>query len=193
MNGYDLSHLNVMLVEKHGYMRRLLRDVLRQLGIRQVRDCDNVQHAFEMFQEKQADLVLTDWAPGLDGIELLKILRDEDKSPNPFVPVIVITANTESRHIYIARDSGMTEFLAKPITAKRVYSRVCSVIEKRRMFISNEEFFGPDRRRLRKDAYDGQNRRMNGNANGPERRGLSSIAYAGRDRRGTNASAAGGA
>ena len=191
MQQYDLSHLNVMLVEKHGFMRRLLRDVLRQLGIRDVRDCDNVQHAYEMFQERQADLVMTDWAPGLNGLELLKRLRDNDTSPNPFVPVIVITANTESRHIYTARDSGMTEFLAKPITAKRVYSRVCSVIEKRRMFISNNEFFGPDRRRLRKDTYGGENRRAVGNTNGPERRGLSSVAYAGRDRREENARAVG--
>lgn len=189
MNNYDLSHLNIMLVEKHGYMRRLLRDVLRQLGIRDVRDCDNVTQAFEMFQERQADLVMTDWSPGLNGIELLKMLRDHDASPNPFVPVVVITANTEPRHIYTARDSGMTEFLAKPITAKRVYSRVCSVIEKRRMFISNEEFFGPDRRRLRKDSFGGENRRSNGNTNGPERRGLSTAAYAGRDRRTENAHA----
>ena len=176
-----------MLVEKHGFMRRLLRDVLRQLGIRDVRDCDNVDHALEMFAERPADLVMTDWAPGLDGIGLLKTLRNADTSSDPFVPVIIITANTESRHIYTARDSGMTEFLAKPITAKRVYSRVCSVIEKRRMFISIDEFFGPDRRRLRKDAYSGENRRSFGNTEGPERRGFSSIAYAGRDRRNENA------
>lgn len=189
MNNYDLSHINVLLVEKHGYMRRLLRDVLRQLGIREVRDCDNVEDAFDMFKERQADLVMTDWAPGLDGISLLKALRNTDLSPNAFVPVIVITANTESRHIYEARDSGMTEFLAKPITAKRVYSRVCSVIEKRRMFISNEEFFGPDRRRLRAENYSGENRRAQGNVNGPERRGLSNAPYAGRNRRGENARA----
>ena len=100
MNSYDLCHLEVMLVEKHGYMRRLLRDVLRQLGIRKVRDCDNVDVALEMFQENPADLVLTDWSPGLDGLELLKKLRQSDFSSNTFVPVVVITANTESRHIY---------------------------------------------------------------------------------------------
>jgi two-component system, chemotaxis family, chemotaxis protein CheY len=187
VKNYDLSHINVMLVEKHGYMRRLLRDVLRQLGIRSVRDCDNIEQAYEMFDETPADLVMTDWSPGLDGLYLVKQLRNTDTSPNPFVPVIVITANTETRHIYAARDSGMTEFLAKPITAKRVYSRVCSVIEKQRMFISNEEFFGPDRRRLRKDGFEGKNRRSRGNTDGPERRGYSSIAYAGRDRRNGNA------
>jgi two-component system, chemotaxis family, chemotaxis protein CheY len=188
VKNYDLSHLNVMLVEKHGYMRRLLRDVLRQLGIRDVRDCDNVKEALEMFTERPADLVMTDWAPGLNGIELLKELRHQDGSANPYVPVIVITANTESRHIYTARDSGMTEFLAKPISASRVYSRVCSVIEKRRMFISNQKFFGPDRRRLYKESFSGENRRERGRMNGPERRDDSESAFFGTERRMENAS-----
>jgi DNA-binding response OmpR family regulator len=188
VNNYDLSHLNVILMEKHGYMRHLLREVLRQLGIRDVRDCDNIKEALEMFTERAADLVMTDWSPGLDGIELLKDLRNFERSPNPYVPVIVITANTESRHIYMARDSGMTEFLAKPISAKRVYSRVCAVIEKRRMFISNREFFGPDRRRLAKDSFSGQNRRTHGRMNGPERRDDSLGAFYGEERRGENAS-----
>ncbi len=187
MNNYDLSHLNVMLVEKHGYMRRLLRDVLRQLGIRDVRDCDNVEEALEMFVERPADMVMTDWAPGLDGIKLLKSLRNSDLSPNPYVPVIVITANTESRHIYTARDSGMTEFLAKPISATRVYLRVCSVIERRRMFISNQRFFGPDRRRLSKESFSGENRRSHGHINGPERRDQSLGSFHGDERRGENA------
>ena len=188
MKNYDLSHLNVMLVEKHGYMRRLLRDVLRQLGIRDVRDCDNVKEALEMFTERPADLVMTDWAPGLNGIELLKELRHQDGSANPYVPVIVIPANTESRHIYTARDSGMTEFLAKPISASRVYSRVCSVIEKRRMFISNQKFFGPDRRRLYKESFSGENRRERGRMNGPERSDDSESAFFGTERRMENAS-----
>lgn len=188
MNNYDLSHLNVLIMEKHGYMRRLLRDVLRQLGIRDVRDCDNIKEAFEMFTEHPADLVMTDWSPGLDGLELVKELRNFDRSPNPYVPVIVITANTESRHIYRARDSGMTEFLAKPISAKRVYFRVCAVIEKRRMFISSQKFFGPDRRRLFKETFSGENRRTRGHVNGPERRDDSLGAFFGQERREENAS-----
>lgn len=183
MNNYDLSHLNVMLVEKHGYMRRLLREVLHQLGIRDVRDCGNVEDAYEMFIERPADMVLSDWAPGLNGLELLQKFRDSDSSPNPYVPVIIITANTELRHIYTARDTGMTEFLAKPISAARVYSRVCSVIEKRRMFISNRQFFGPDRRRLLRDSFGGENRRTRGHINGPERRDASLGKFSGKERR----------
>lgn len=158
MNNYNLNRLNVLLVEKHAYMRHMLRDILRQLGIREVRECNNVKHALEMFEQSPPDLVITDWAPGLDGIELVKQLRQDD-GPNRFVPVIIISANTEARHIYQALDAGMTEFLAKPITAKQVYSRVRMVIEKRRIFISNEDFFGPDRRRMRKKIYNGDDRR----------------------------------
>jgi len=191
VNSYDLSHLDVMLVEKHGDMRRLFRDVLCQLGLSKVRDCGNVGTALEMFQETPADLVLTDWSPGLDGVDLLRKLRQSGLSSNPFVPVVVVTANTESRHIYTARNSGMTEYLAKPITATRVYTRICSVIEKRRMFISNHDFFGPDRRRLMKDVFAGENRRLDGNVNGSERRGYTSMAYSRMTRRDENASVPG--
>jgi two-component system, chemotaxis family, chemotaxis protein CheY len=182
MKNYDISGINVLLVEKHAEMRRMIRDILRQFNIRDVRDCDKVVDALDMFKQTEFDLVITDWAPGLDGIELLKKLRQEDAA-NPFIPVVIISANTEARHIYEALDSGMTEFLAKPISATMLYSRICSVIEKRRMFISNEEFFGPDRRRLRKADYSGENRRSGGNVNGPERRDSSSKDYAGKDRR----------
>ena len=162
-------------------MRRMLRDILRQLGIRDVRDSNKVEEAMEMFQERAPDLVMSDWAPGLDGLGFLKKLRHD--GANPYIPVILITANTESRHIYKALNTGMYEFLAKPITAARVYSRVCSVIEKRRMFISNEDFFGPDRRRARKSSFDGDNRRASGNINGPERRDGSETTHQGSNRR----------
>jgi len=179
---YDISTLNVLLVEKHAYMRRMFRDILRQYNIREVRDCDKVINALSIFKEGSFDLVITDWSPGLDGIKFLQTIRQEDGSDR-FVPVIVVTANTEAKHIYKALDSGMTEFLAKPISATKLYSRICSVIERRRMYISNNEFFGPDRRRVRKADYSEENRRIGGNANGPERRDHSSTDFVGQNRR----------
>jgi hypothetical protein len=59
------------------------------------------------------------------------------------------------------------------------------------MFISNDEFFGPDRRRFMKNVFDGENRRLGGNVNGPERRGYKSIAYDGMNRRDENGSVPG--
>lgn len=147
MTAYDLSNLSVIVVEQHATMRSLMRTVLRELGIMGVRDTSNMDAAFEMHASAPADLIMTDWSPSLDGMALLHRLRNDEESPDPCVPVIVVTANTELSHVCTARDLGMTEYLAKPISASLIYSRIRSVIERRRLFIRSADFFGPDRRR----------------------------------------------
>ncbi len=89
---------------------------------------------------------------------LTKVRQDED-TPDPFVPVVVCTANTEYRHICIARDKGMTDFLSKPVSAHTIYSRICAMVEDDRYFIRNTDFFGPDRRRYQNVEYPGNDRR----------------------------------
>lgn len=158
MQSYNISELDILLVEKHDYMRHMMRGILFQLGARQLRECGNPDKAYEMYKQDPADLVFTDWAPGMDGIRLLTRIRQDIDSPDPYVPVIVVTAHTELRHIYYARDSGVTEYLAKPISAKLIYGRIRAVIERHRQFIRNSDFFGPDRRR-RQGEYGGPERR----------------------------------
>ena len=155
---YDLRNLDVLVVEKHNAMRDIVKRILRELGIKAVRDTPDPELAFASFQANPADLVLTDWAPGLDGMTFLQRIRKDPASPDPYTPVIVVTANTELRHVFTARDYGMTEYLAKPISAKLIFSRIRSIIERRRLFVRNNSFFGPDRRR-RALEFDGPNRR----------------------------------
>ena len=86
-------------------------------------------------------------------------IRQADDTPTPYCPIVVVTANTELRHVCYARDNGMTEFLAKPISAKTIYSRLCSVIENPRAFIRVGKFFGLDRRRRQAEGYESSERR----------------------------------
>ena len=79
---------------------------------------------------------------------------------NPYVPVIVVTAHTEIHRVFMARDLGMTEFLAKPISAKLLYGRIRAVIENKRSFIKSADFFGPDRRRKSVE-FEGEDKRRN--------------------------------
>ncbi|MEO5337198.1 MAG: response regulator [Magnetospirillum sp. WYHS-4] len=169
MGDYDLSGLKVLLVEKHAYMRRIIHDILKTFGITAVREASSHDAAYAMFKDQPPDLVLTDWSPGLDGLRLVRLIRTDLVSPDPYVPIIVVTANTEIRHVIAARDAGMTEYLAKPITAKFLYARIRSIIERQRVFIRSQEFFGPDRRRRRAD-HGGPERRSHRNVAGMERR-----------------------
>jgi len=182
MKSYNLQELSVIMLEKHAYMRVLTRDVLRNMGIRDVRETGNPDDVMEIFKDRKADLLLLDWGPDFDGLGVLKAFRNPDGSPDPFVPVVMISGNAELRHIYQARDTGATEYLAKPITARSLYARICAVIERHRAFIHNPSFFGPDRRRRRLQEHAGVERRYNANPNGPERR-LHPSAFEGHDRR----------
>jgi len=147
MKSYDLSQLNILVLEKHLLVRKLLTDVFSEFGVATVFSTPDVHEAYKYFNDSSPDIVFCDWTPDLDGMAFVRQIRQALDTPNPYAPVVVVTANTELRHVCFARDNGMTEFLAKPISAKTIYARLCSVIENPRPFIRVNDFFGPDRRR----------------------------------------------
>ena len=159
MKHYNLGNLDVLIVEHHNYMRRIIRDILQTLGIRKVHEAANEAEALSIFKEKSIDIVLTDWSPVVDGIMMLHEMRDMEASSNPYVPVIIISANTDPQHVVYARDRGMTEFLAKPVSPKSLYTRIQEIIENPRAFVRTAAYFGPDRRR-RQTKYNGPDRRQ---------------------------------
>ena len=160
MQSYNLEKLSILVLEKHLLVRKLLTDVFREFGVPTVQSTSDPDVAWDMFRKFPVDLILSDWTHDLDGMGFLKKVRQDTDTPNPFVPVIVCTANTEFQQVCFARDMGMTEFLAKPVSAMAIYSRICAVIESNRCFIRIHDFFGPDRRRHQVEAFGGEERRQ---------------------------------
>ena len=74
----------------------------------------------------------------------------------------MLTGHSEKRRVTVARDAGVTEFLAKPISAKGLYQRILNVVANPRPFIKTKTYFGPDRRRNTTNAYIGPERRVGG-------------------------------
>jgi DNA-binding response OmpR family regulator len=95
----------------------------------------------------------------MDGLEFSRNVRTNVSSPNPFVPIIMITGHTEKHLVVAARDAGITEFLAKPITAQSLFSRIAEIVERPRAFVRCDSYFGPDRRRKTSESYAGPWRR----------------------------------
>lgn len=160
MQSYNLEKLSIMVLEKHLLVRKLLTDVFREFGVPNVQSTPDPDVAWNMFQRFPVDLILSDWTYDLDGMGFLKKVRQDMDTPNPFIPVIVCTANTEYLQVCFARDMGMTEFLAKPVSAQTIYARICAVIESNRPFIRIHDFFGPDRRRRQGVSFGGEDRRQ---------------------------------
>lgn len=152
----------MLVVEDTQPMQKLLVSVLEALGIRNVETANNGQDAFRTFCRHNHDIVLSDWQmEPLDGIELTRMIRKHQLSPNKMVPLILITGYSAWPRVEEARDAGVTEFLVKPFTAHDLARRVAHVINKPRDFIETQDFFGPDRRRRDADTagYNGTLRR----------------------------------
>lgn len=168
---YDLSRLNVLVVDDNRHMVSLLRQVLSVLGVRSIATASDGRDALSALRQFDADMVITDWvmAP-IDGITLLKRLRSGPDSPCPEVPVLMLTAYTDRARVEQARDAGVNEYLAKPISAACLYARLVAMIERPKQFVRAPSYIGPDRRR---PTFSGLNRRGPGDSSsyaGPERR-----------------------
>jgi CheY-like chemotaxis protein len=122
-----------------------------------------VRNGLELFGQNNPDIIFLDWEmPLFDGLELIQMIRQPGGSSNPFVPIIMLTGHTERTRVTAARDAGITEFLAKPISAKGLYQRILNVVANPRPFIKTKTYFGPDRRRNTNNAYIGPERRVGG-------------------------------
>jgi CheY-like chemotaxis protein len=156
----DFNRLRLLIVEDNPYMRRIIRTLLNGFGARDVIEADDGIKGLDTFTHHAPDIVLIDWEmPECDGLRLTQMIRQSDATANPFVPIIMITGHTEKNRVTEARDSGITEFLAKPISAKSLYQRIINVVAHPRPFIRTKTYFGPDRRRGSNANYTGPERR----------------------------------
>jgi two-component system, chemotaxis family, chemotaxis protein CheY len=160
VNAYDLSEIDILVVEDNWIMRTLLSTVLNGLGAPHPRVASDGKHGLTEIALKVPDLVITDWemAP-MDGIQFVRHVRDASASPCPTLPIIMLTAHSDEAKVLEARDAGVTEFLTKPFTTNAVYQRIVRVIEQPRAFVRSGDYFGPDRRRKVED-FAGTERRQ---------------------------------
>jgi CheY-like chemotaxis protein len=159
----DFNKLRFLVCDDNPHMRRILRTLLHSFGAREVYESEDGATALEMYTHYVPDIVITDWSmPIFDGLELAQMIRQPESKGNPFAPIIMLTGHSEKRRVTVARDAGVTEFLAKPISAKGLYQRILNVVANPRPFIKTKTYFGPDRRRNTSTAYIGPERRVGG-------------------------------
>ncbi|MCW8835394.1 MAG: response regulator [Rhodospirillales bacterium] len=157
---YDLSGLNVLIVDDNSHMRTLVKEILRAFGIRNPHEATDGADALKELRIYAADIVICDiHMEPLNGIEFVQMIRTAKDSANPYVPIIMLTGHTEATEVYAARDAGATEFIGKPVSATQLYRRLIEVIEHPRPFVKTRTYMGPDRRRREIKNYSGSERR----------------------------------
>jgi CheY-like chemotaxis protein len=152
--------VKVLVVDDNAHMRKLVSTILQAFGVHTIFEAANGNDAWTALREYNPDVVVLDWVmDGMSGLELIRMIRTNPTVPNPFVPVIMLTGHTSLDHVRQARDAGVNEFIAKPVSVKTMMARLVSVIEHPRPYVRTGGFFGPCRRR-RVEMYSGPERRV---------------------------------
>ncbi len=156
---YKLENLQVLVADDSRSMRSLVIEILRELGVGRVNYAPDGATAMKMIDPQanrnsgyeesyNFDIVISDWMmEPVSGIELLKWMRAHKTESIRYTPFIMLTGYSDQKRILEARDAGITEFLAKPISVKSLTDHLLTVIDRPRKFIISESFIGPDRRR----------------------------------------------
>src|SRR5580704_2248110 len=157
---YDL--LKIMLVDDNRHMRVMLAEILKAVGVRHIFEASDGAQALQMMRGQGIDIIMTDLSmQPLDGIDFVRLLRRSPDSPNQMCPVIMITGHSTMARVNEARNAGVNEFLAKPLTARGVVERITQIVENPRPYVKTEAYFGPDRRRRNDPNFQGPPRREN--------------------------------
>lgn len=143
-----LEQVSVLIADSDLKIAVLVKTVLLSLGFKRIFIVPDGTEALKLLKEEPVDLVITDWQMRqMDGIDLVRYLRQSPDSPNRMLPVIMLTARAGRQDVLAARDAGITEFVTKPFSSKTLLDRIVWVVENPRSFVFARSFAGPDRRR----------------------------------------------
>ncbi|MGQ0697038.1 MAG: chemotaxis response regulator CheY [Panacagrimonas sp.] len=110
------KNLRILIVDDFSTMRRIVKNLLHDLGYANTQEADDGKTAWPMLQAGGFDFVVTDWnMPGMTGIELLKSIRAEPKLAS--LPVLMVTAEAQREQIIAAAKAGVNGYIIKPFTA----------------------------------------------------------------------------
>ena len=142
-----LGELKVLLVDDNEHMRTIVGTILKGIGILNVREASDGSEALEALRTWPADLAIVDFRmEPMDGVDFTRLVRNAADSRNPFLPIIMMTGFADRPRVEEARDSGVTELIVKPVTARAIIDRLNAVVFRPRPFVRTADYFGPRRR-----------------------------------------------
>ena len=156
----DLSTTVVLIIDDSRYARSFIKSALHSFGARQVIEAGDGPEGVRILSERKVDLVLVDYdMQPLDGISLTRLLRSGEVPQCRDIPIIMVSGAADMDTVVLARNAGINEFLAKPVSAESLFRRVRSVLLNPRPFVEDENFIGPCRRTMDRPPPQGVNRR----------------------------------
>ncbi len=121
--------MKILIVDDFSTMRRIIKNLLRDLGFNNTQEADDGSTALPMLQKSDFDFVVTDWnMPGMQGIDLLKAIRADDSLKH--LPVLMVTAEAKREQIIAAAQAGVNGYVVKPFTAATLKEKLDKIFER---------------------------------------------------------------
>jgi len=121
--------MKILIVDDFSTMRRIIKNLLRDLGFNNTDEADDGQTGLPKLQSGNFDFLVTDWnMPGMTGIDLLRAVRADEKLKT--LPVLMVTAEAKKEQIVLAAQEGVNGYIVKPFTAQTLKEKIDKIFER---------------------------------------------------------------
>lgn len=121
--------MKILVVDDFSTMRRIIKNLLKDLGFTSIQEADDGNTALPMLKQSTFDFVVTDWnMPGMQGIDLLRAIRADAKLKH--LPVLMVTAEAKKEQIVAAAQAGVNGYVVKPFTAATLKQKLEKIFER---------------------------------------------------------------
>jgi two-component system, chemotaxis family, chemotaxis protein CheY len=128
MGNIDKTDFRIMTVDDFFSMRRIVMNLMKELGFANFIEADNGASAWKQLETQRVDLIICDWnMPKMTGLELLAKVRADDRFKN--IPFLMVTAESEKTKVVEAVKAGVTNYILKPFTPDSFKQKVSVILE----------------------------------------------------------------
>ena len=121
--------MRVLVVDDFPTMRRILKNVLRQIRVENTLEAQNGKEALDLLRKEEVDLIICDLLmPEMNGMELLRACKDDPQMSR--IPFIMVTAEAQKKAVMEAIKAGVDSYITKPFTPDRLQDAIAKVMEK---------------------------------------------------------------
>lgn len=121
------TSIKVLVVDDFATMRRILKNILKQLGFVNITEADDGTTALEELKKNNYDLIISDWnMPKMTGLDLLKQVRSDDALKE--IPFLMVTAEAQKQNVIEAVQAGVSNYVVKPFTAEAISDKLKKIL-----------------------------------------------------------------
>src|ERR1700733_12326110 len=151
----QIQSLAVLVVDDNQYMRKMIRNLLVNCGIKDIYEANDGIAAFDAIRTMAPGVLILDWEmPLLSGAELVRIVRSPGVFPMPDVPIIMLSGHGERWRVVEAVRLGVNDYLVKPVSARSLYDRLVAIVMQPRPVVQLGDYYGPEPRKLMTESLD---------------------------------------